>query len=156
VWKGAPAAVALDRLEVLEPAWAGGPSIAEQLLEQGVPARARAFVEAASGAAPGRAAAVDEDFAAARRLASGPAGGGAGAAPDPLLVALPRRTALGEADARELRALCLARPTLLVALEQDAFLDDFPEAAGRLSACDSTPAMRRAIAREIAGAVSRV
>ena len=44
----------------------------------------------------------------------------------------------------------------LSALEQDAFLADFPEAAGRLSACDATPAMRRAIAAEIAGAMSRV
>jgi hypothetical protein len=69
---------------------------------------------------------------------------------------LPRRTPLSPDDERELRALCLARPTVLVALEQDAFLKDFPEAAGRLSACDATPAMRRAIAAEIAGAMSRV
>ena len=40
--------------------------------------------------------------------------------------------------------------------EQDAFLADFPEAAGRLSACDATPAMRRAVAGEIAGAMSQV
>jgi beta-glucosidase-like glycosyl hydrolase len=153
-WRGAPARVPVDRLEVLEPAWAGGASIAELLLEHGVPARSRAFSAAAGGAAPGRTAAVDEDFAAARRLAGGPTG--AGAAPDPILVALPRRTALSADDARELRALCLARPTVLVALEQDTFLDDFPEAAGRLSACDATPAMRRAVAGEIAGVTTRV
>ena len=40
---GPPGALALDRLEVLEPAWAAGPSIAELLLEAGVPARGRAF-----------------------------------------------------------------------------------------------------------------
>ena len=150
-WIGPPAAVALDRLEVLEPVWAGGPSIAELLLEHGVAARGRAFAAAGSGAAPGRTAGVAEDFAAARRLASGAASG-----PDPLLVALPRRTPLSPDDERELRALCLARPTVLVALEQDAFLADFPEAAGRLSACDATPAMRRAVAGEIAGAMSQV
>ena len=150
-WIGPPAAIALDRLEVLEPAWAGGPSIAELLLEHGVPARGRAFASAGSGAAPGRTAGVAEDFAAARRLASGAASG-----PDPLLIALPRRTPLAPEDEHELRALCLARPTVLVALEQDAFLADFPEAAGRLSACDATPAMRRAVAGEIAGAMSQV
>jgi beta-N-acetylhexosaminidase len=155
-WLGSPATVALDRLEVLEPAWSGGPSIADLLLEHGVPARGRAFAAAAAGAAPGRTADVAEDFAAARRLASGPAGAGGAAGPDPLLVALPRRTPLSARDEHELRALCLARPTVLVALEQDAFLADFPEAAGRLSACDATPAMRRAVAGEIAGAMSRV
>jgi len=151
-WVDTPAAVSLDRLEVLEPAWTSGPTLAELLLEHGVPARSRAFALAAVGAAPGRTAAVAEDFAAARRLA----GGGADGSADPLVVALPRRTPLSADDERELRALCLARPTVLVALEQDAFLADFPEAAGRLSACDATPAMRRAIAAEIAGSMSRV
>ncbi|MEP7027383.1 MAG: glycoside hydrolase family 3 N-terminal domain-containing protein [Candidatus Eisenbacteria bacterium] len=155
-WIGPPAAVALDRLEVLEPSWSGGPSIAELLVEHGVPARARAFAAAAAGAAPGHTADVADDFAALRRLATGATGAGATDAPDPLLVALPRRTPLSPADEHELRALCIARPTVLVALEQDAFLTDFPEAAGRLSACDATPAMRRAVAAEIAGAMSRV
>jgi hypothetical protein len=45
---------------------------------------------------------------------------------------------------------------VLVALEQDAFLADFPDAAGRLSACDATPAMRRAVAQELAGLGARV
>ena len=152
VWVGTPSALSLDRLEVLEPAWTAGPTLAELLLEHGVPARTRSFSLASSGAAPGRTAAVAEDFASARRLA----GGGPDGAADPLIVALPRRTPLAADDERELRALCLARPTVLVALEQDAFLADFPEAAGRLSACDATPAMRRAIAAEIAGALSRV
>jgi len=72
-----------------------------------------------------------------RRLASG-AAGDAHASPDPLVVALPRRTPLSPDEARELHALCAARPTVLVALEQDAFLADFHEAAGRLSAGDAT------------------
>jgi beta-N-acetylhexosaminidase len=156
-WQGTPDALALDRIEVLEPAWPAGPSIAELLLEAGVPARGRAFAAAGAGAAPGRTASVAGDFAALRRLASGPGtAAGGSAAPDPLVVALPRRTPLTEDEARELHALCAARPTVLVALEQDAFLADFPEAAGRLSACDATPAMRRAVAQELAGLGARV
>ena len=159
-WQGAPDAIALDRIEVVEPAWTAGPSITELLLEAGVPARGRSFSLAGSGAAPGRTASIAEDLAALRRLASGPsstaAGGADGLGPDPLIVALPRRTPLGDDEARELHALCAARPTVLVALEQDAFLADFPEAAGRLSACDATPAMRRAVAQELAGLGARV
>jgi beta-N-acetylhexosaminidase len=159
-WLAPPDPVALDRIEVLEPAWSAGPSIAELLLEAGVPARGRWFAAAASGAAPGRTASVAEDFASLRRLASGPVvtGGGADAdgTPDPLVVALPRRTPLDDDEARELHALCATRPVVLVALEQDAFLADYPEAAGRLSACDSTPAMRRAVAQELAGLGARV
>jgi beta-N-acetylhexosaminidase len=161
-WQGAPdSQIALDRIEVLEPAWSAGPSITELLLEVGVPARARTFAAATSGAAPGRTASVAEDFARLRRLASGPAAGAvgsraAGPGPDPLIVALPRRTPLSDEETQELHALCTARPTLLVALEQDAFLADFPEAAGRLSACDATPAMRRAVAQELAGLGARV
>jgi archaeosine-15-forming tRNA-guanine transglycosylase len=65
-------------------------------------------------------------------------------------VALPRRTPLSSDETRELHALCAARPVVLVALEQDGFLAEFIEAAGRLSACDATPAMRRAVAMELA------
>jgi beta-N-acetylhexosaminidase len=155
-WSGPPDSIALDRLEVLEPAWPAGPSIADLLLEAGVPARGRAFAAAGSGAAPGRTASVAEDFAALRRLAGGSAAGPGGAVADPLVVALPRRTALSADEARELHALCAARPTVLVALEQDSFLADFTEAAGRLSACDATPAMRRAVAQEVAGLGARV
>ncbi len=150
-WLGAPDALALDRLEVLEPAWASGPSIAELLLEAGVPARGHQFAAAGSGAAPGRTASVTEDFASLRRLA-----GGAGDAPDPLVVALPRRTPLSADETLELHALCAARPVVLIALEQDSFLAEFTEAAGRLSACDATPAMRRAVAQEVAGLGVRV
>jgi hypothetical protein len=77
-------------------------------------------------------------------------------ATDPLIVCLPRRTQPIEEDLRELRALCAMRPVVVVAMEQDAFLKDVPQAAGRLSACDSTPAMRKAIALEFAQAMSRV
>lgn len=153
-WQSPPDAFALDRLEVLEPAWPAGPSIAELLLEAGVPARGRQFAAAGSGAAPGRTASVAEDFASLRRLAGGAAG--PDASPDPLVVALPRRTPLSAAETQELHALCATRPVVLVALEQDSFLADFTEAAGRLSACDATPAMRRAVAQEVAGLGVRV
>ncbi|MGH7723958.1 MAG: glycoside hydrolase family 3 N-terminal domain-containing protein [Candidatus Eiseniibacteriota bacterium] len=153
-WDGPPTPPAHERLEVLEPAWSAGPSIAELLLEAGVPSRGRAFRQAAPGAAPGRTPDVTPDFASA--LPIGAAGGGGTNASDPLVVALPRRTQLLPDEAHALHALCGARPVLLVALEQDSFLGDFPEAAGRLSACDATPAMRRAIALEIAEILSKV
>ncbi len=146
-WLGAPAPFNGDRLEVLEPAWAASPSIAELLLEAGIPARSRTFAQVSTGAGPGAALSAAEDLA--RVCAVGPT-------KDMLVVCLPRRTMPGEEDLRELRKLCKVRPVVVVALEQDAFLRDLPEAAGRLSACDSTPAMRRAIALEFAQAMSRV
>ena len=148
-WEGPPTPPPHERLEVLEPAWSAGPSIAELLLEAGVPSRGRAFTQAAPGAAPGLTPDVTADFAFL--LPGKPDTSG-----DPLVIALPRRTPLLPDEANALRALCRARPVLLVALEQDSFLDDFPEAAGRLSACDATPAMRRAIALEIAEILSKV
>src|SRR5689334_18020679 len=48
VWVGTPSPVALDRLEVLEPAWTSGPTLADLLLEHGVPARSRSFSLASS------------------------------------------------------------------------------------------------------------
>ncbi len=152
-WDGPPAPPAYERLEVLEPAWTSGPAIAELLLEAGVPSRGRTFTQAAPGAAPGRTPDVTEDLAGAlpgRAVAAGER------AAEPIVIALPRRTALLPDETGALHALCRTRPTLLVALEQDSFLCDFPEAAGRLSACDATPAMRRAIALEIAEILSRV
>lgn len=143
-WLGPPFPAALERLDVLEPAWTAGPSLADLLLESGVPARKLSFAEAAPGAAPGRTADITADLAAAQE------------GTDPILMALPRRTPLTAGEARALGELCARRSTILVALEQDAFLADFPAAAGRLSACDGTPAMRRAIAHEIAEATTRV
>jgi beta-N-acetylhexosaminidase len=146
-WLGAPAPFNGDRMLVLEPAWTGAPSVAEFMLESGIPARGRTFAQASAGAGPGRAASVAADLGVL--CADGPS-------KDTVVICLPRRTALHEDDLTELRKLCALRPVVLVALEQDAFLREVPEAAGRLSACDSTPAMRRAIAMEFAGAASRV
>jgi hypothetical protein len=39
---------------------------------------------------------------------------------------------------------------VLVGLQNDAFLDDLPEAALRISAADATPLTRRVLARTLA------
>ena len=49
-----------------------------------------------------------------------------------------------------LRALCRERPTIAVGLQNDAFLDEVPEAAVTLSAADQTPLTRRVVARALA------
>jgi len=66
------------------------------------------------------------------------------------LAAIASRVPLAAAEIERLRALCLERPTVLLALQSDAFLDAVPEAALRISACDSTPLTRRVVARTIA------
>lgn len=50
----------------------------------------------------------------------------------------------------ELRRAAATRPTLLVGLQNDGFLDEIPEAALRLSAGDATPLTRRVVARRLA------
>lgn len=152
-WHGAPVVIpgagAAFAIEVLEPAWSSGPSIAGLLGEHGLPTRATTFAAATSGAAPGRTTSVAADFARLRAETGAP-----GRAAIPLVVALPRRTPLSPGETAELRALCADRPTVLVALEQDGFLADFEGAVGRLSACDATPAMRNAVAGELWGILS--
>jgi beta-glucosidase-like glycosyl hydrolase len=49
-----------------------------------------------------------------------------------------------------LRSECAARPTAVVAMQSDAFLDALPGAALRVSACDATPLTRRVVARRLA------
>jgi beta-N-acetylhexosaminidase len=48
-----------------------------------------------------------------------------------------------------LRAECRARPTALVGLQNDRFLESVPEAALRISASDATPLTRRTVAQRI-------
>ena len=50
----------------------------------------------------------------------------------------------------QLRAATRNGPLVLVALGNDAFLDEVPEAAVRVSACDTGPITRRVVARELA------
>lgn len=66
------------------------------------------------------------------------------------LVAVMTRKPLPVAELERLRALCRERPTALIGLQSDTFLDDLPEAALRVSAADATPLTRRVVARTLA------
>ena len=86
-------------------------------------------------------------FAAALRSAGVPDGG---AAPAADVVAIASRVPLDPARLSALRARCAARPTVLVGLQNDRFLDLVPEAALRISAADCTPLARRVVAERLA------
>jgi beta-glucosidase-like glycosyl hydrolase len=72
-----------------------------------------------------------------------------GAEPVLEVVAVATRTPLDSGRLEELRALCRRRPTVLVGLQNDAFLEQLPEAALRISAADATPLTRRVVARTL-------
>jgi beta-N-acetylhexosaminidase len=86
-------------------------------------------------------------FAAALRAAGVPDGG---AAPAADVVAIASRVPLTPERIASLRARCAARPTVLVGLQNDRFLDRVPEAALRISAADCTPLTRRVVAERLA------
>jgi beta-glucosidase-like glycosyl hydrolase len=65
-------------------------------------------------------------------------------------VAVASRVPLADPEIERLRGLCRARPTVLVGLQNDAFLDALPEAAVRVSASDATPLTRRVVSRAVA------
>ncbi len=65
-------------------------------------------------------------------------------------VAIASRVPLADSEIERLRGLCRARPTVLVGLQNDAFLDALPEAAVRISASDATPLTRRTVSRAVA------
>jgi len=67
------------------------------------------------------------------------------------VVAVMSRVPLPDAEIERLRALCRARPTGLIGLQNDIFLDALPDAALRISAADATPLTRRVVARRLAG-----
>jgi beta-glucosidase-like glycosyl hydrolase len=77
--------------------------------------------------------------------------GDAAATPGVEFVAIASRVPLADSEIERLRGLCQARPTVLVGLQNDAFLDALPEAAVRISASDATPLTRRMVARAVAG-----
>lgn len=66
------------------------------------------------------------------------------------LAAIMTRRPVLDVELERLRALCRERPTVLVGLQSDTFLDDLPEAALRISAADATPLTRRVVARTLA------
>lgn len=68
------------------------------------------------------------------------------------VVAVMTRKPVPNDEVARLRAIASQRPLMLIGLQADAFLDDVPEAAVRISAADATPLTRRAIADRLAGA----
>lgn len=63
------------------------------------------------------------------------------------VVAVSSRVPLTASATEELRAGARSKPTALVGLQNDAFLDDVPEAALRISAADATEPTREGVAR---------
>jgi len=66
------------------------------------------------------------------------------------VIAVASRVPLPAQRIAELRARCAERPTALIGLQNDAFLDALPEASLRVSAADCTPLTRRVVARRLA------
>lgn len=66
------------------------------------------------------------------------------------VIAVASRVPLPAQRIAELRARCAERPTALLGLQNDAFLDALPEANLRISAADCTPLTRRVVSRRIA------
>ena len=79
--------------------------------------------------------------------------GGPGAAAQ--VIAVASRVPQTDDALAALRARCAERPTVLVGLQNDAFLAHVPQAAVRISASDSTPLTRRVVARRIAALADR-
>jgi len=74
----------------------------------------------------------------------------AGEAPAVELVAVMTRRPVPDDEIARLRGLARERPLVLVGLQNDAFLDDVPEAALRISASDATPLTRAVVAERLA------
>ena len=68
------------------------------------------------------------------------------------VVAVSSRVPLTAAATDDLRAGARTKPTALVGLQNDAFLDDVPDAVLRISASDATEPTREVVARRLAGA----
>ncbi|HYM81791.1 MAG TPA: hypothetical protein VEY91_10340, partial [Candidatus Limnocylindria bacterium] len=66
------------------------------------------------------------------------------------VVCVMSRLPLSAEELERLRARCRERPTALLGLQNDAFLEDVPEAALRVSTADGTPLTRRVLARTLA------
>ena len=86
-------------------------------------------------------------FAASLREAGVPDGG---ASPAADVIAIASRVPLTSERIAALRAHATSKPTVLVGLQNDRFLDLVPEAALRISAADCTPLTRRVVASRLA------
>ena len=69
------------------------------------------------------------------------------------IVCVAKRTPLPPEEIDRLRRLARERTTLLLGLQNDAFLTQIPEAALRVSASDATPLTRRVVARRVVEAI---
>jgi beta-glucosidase-like glycosyl hydrolase len=143
-----PAEAAGRPWRVTEPDPKYGPKLADLLADHGLAIR-RGTLEEAGGEAEPEGAAPETGGRKPERAAKA-AGRAAPAAAAIELIAIASRKPLPAAEVERLRARCRERAVALVALQSDAFLDALPEAALRISACDSTPLTRRVVARTIA------
>ncbi len=73
-----------------------------------------------------------------------------GAAPAVDVIAIASRVPLAPERIAAMRAHAAHRPTVVVGLQNDRFLEQVPEAALRLSAADCTPLTRRVVAERLA------
>jgi beta-glucosidase-like glycosyl hydrolase len=71
------------------------------------------------------------------------------------MVAVMTRKPVPDDEVARLRALARERPLVLVGLQNDAFLDDVPEAALRISASDATPLTRDVVVERLAAELGR-
>jgi len=133
VTEGEKVAPTSGEVEVSEPSWPFGRSIREELATLGISARAAAL--------EGAGAAATEASRASFRVE-----------------AIATRVPLAPSAIETLERRCRETPTVLIALQSDAFLESVKYAALRVSASDATPLTRRAVARRLAaflGASSR-
>jgi len=154
-----PAAEELERsLESLTPP--GWEARLEAIVERGLllsgtlPAAGAPWrlTEAAGGEAIPAGARDPGSAVAALSAELASAGVPLGEGPDAVEVAVyAARVPLAGEPLERLRARCRERPTVLIGLQNDSFLDEVPEAAFKLSAADSTPLTRRVVARVLAG-----
>jgi beta-glucosidase-like glycosyl hydrolase len=144
-----PSAEDLARpLESLTPAdWE---SRLEAIVERGIQVRGRMPAVAAAGPWRVTEPAFPHGPSLATELAAQGISMAAGGPPALELVAVMTRRPLPDAELEGLRSLCRERPTALIGLQSDTFLDDLPEAALRVSAADATPLTRRVVARTLA------
>jgi len=122
----------------------------EVIVERGLVVRGRMPAAAGAGAWRITEPPFPHGPSLASELTAQGIAGAVGDAPALELVAVMTRRPLPDAELEELRMLCRARPTALVGLQSDTFLDDVPEAALRVSASDATPLTRRVVARTLA------
>jgi len=99
---------------------------------------------------------TEPEFARGETLAARLAAEGVALTEDPdaasaRIVAIASRVPLAPDAIERMRAEAAAKPTVLVGLQNDAFLDDVPEAELRISASDCTEPTRRVVARRLAG-----